>query len=204
MLCAYYKKSEVMQAQPHALDHLSPESMSRGAVIPVSQHLSIVKHLTAKLHQKPKSYRIMLHSEDRIAGLPTMATFDLGDTAAAWSIQPSNNLDAVDFKYEMKLDSFYLSCQNAIPAVIEIYGLGFPYQSQSYDSKSCSPSELIGVAAGAANASMHTGDAAITLREAPSGRVTIKLVTRDYGDLQAGLDTDQTVRWHAVLSLRSV
>lgn len=132
-----------------------------------------------------------------------MATFDLGDLAAAWNLTAQrDNLDAGSKHYNMRLDSFYLTCQNATPAIVEVYGLGFPVQSESFDSKSGTATELLGVATGAVNAAAPDRGGDMALKNVPSGRVTIKLSTRDYGEtLQEEMDNDESLRWLMVLSI---
>lgn len=186
----------------HALDHLRAPQPPAGRS--VADPAAPVPTYHVRSH-RPKSYRIVLHSTDRIAGSPTLATFDLGDLAGAWNLSAQrDNLDAGSKHYNMHLESFYLTCQNATPATVEIHGLGFPAQSESFDSKTGTATELLGVAAGAANAAAASERTGITLRSVPSGRVTIKLSTRDYGDtLQTDMDTDATLRWHLVLCLHA-
>jgi hypothetical protein len=167
-----------------ALQHLTPASYD-------PQRFSFPDPSQKLAQHRPKTYRIVLHSDDRCAGTTTNATFDLGDLAGACGL--TENLDVGP--------TFYLSCESATPAVLEILAQGFPHQPESFDSSSRGPTQLLGVAAGAANAALAASGTPFTLRSVPCGRVTIRLVTRDAGDLQAALDADASIRWHAVLGI---
>lgn len=188
------------------MDHLQPPPQFEARISVPEPKSAMPARATVSLHaHRPKTYRLVLHSEDRIAGSPTAATFDLGDLAAAWNLAVSrDNLDAGTKHYTMRLDSFYMSCQNATPAIVQVYGVGFPSQSESFDSQSQSSTELLGVAAGAVNAGCGPQGGSITLSSVPSGRISIKLVTRDYGDtLQTDMANDATLRWHMVLCMQA-
>lgn len=148
---------------------------------------------------RQKVYRIVLHSDDRVQGIATRATFDLGDLKAAFSIP--ENMDVGKSNYLISLDSFFLSCFNATPGIVEVLADGLPVQSESFDSSTGSTSSLLGVAAGAVNASLNPLQNTITLRCVPSGRITISLRSRDYGAVQTAMESDSTLRWLAVISI---
>jgi hypothetical protein len=175
-----------------ALDHLSAMS-DRSSDDPGFKQPAAVKAHGAK------TYRIILRSEERIAGTVTTATFDVGDLRGAWSL-PEN----VNQHYKAILDSFHLSCYNATPSIIEIQASGFLMQSESFDTGTSATTELLGVASGAVNVSIDVHDTFMTLRSLPSGRITIKLVSRDAGDLQTPLNADNTLRWVAVIAIVQV
>lgn len=185
-----------MRRSATALDHLNMMSDRSSDVQPLD-------YLQAKLKvetRRPKAYRIVLRSEERVGGTATSAIFDLGDLTGAWNLT-SDNIDAGARHYHAKLDSFHMSCYNATPSIIEIQAAGFPLQSESFDSGTLAGTELLGVATGAVNVSLDAHDTYMTLRSVPSGRVIMKLVSRDAGNLQALLDSDDTVRWVAVISI---
>lgn len=162
----------------------------------------------SKLSYNQRNYRIALHSEDRIAGSATAAMFDLGLLESAWGLQ--NKLDVKAKHWTAIVESFYLTStsSNASPSIVEIYGDGWPHQSESYDSANRNSSTLMAVAAGPTNAwHLNTGSHGFTLTKVPEGRVAVRLRTRDYGgvtDLQAALDADSTLRWHLLISLQPI
>ncbi len=151
--------------------------------------------------RRPKVYRLVFHSDDRVAGTPTAATFDLGDLRGAWGL--NDNLDAGKVHYLCKVDTFAMT--TAEEADIEIRADGFPVQRESWDSRSRGSSDLLGVAIHKNTEVYATNiNASFTLTSLPSGRVTVRLEARrrpDGTDVQAALRGDTTVQWQLVLSI---
>jgi hypothetical protein len=153
--------------------------------------------------RRPKVYRIVLHSDDRVAGTPTAATFDLGDLKGAWGLA-SDNLDAGKVHYLAKLETFRGG--GVWSDVVEVRAEGFPMQRESFDSSAVG-ADLLGLAWSGASANL-VDNAPFTLPSLPGGRVTIRLRARDgllaNGQVthsQQSLDADITQKWHLVLSI---
>lgn len=167
--------------------------------------------------RRPKVYRIVLHSDDRVAGTPTAATFDLGDLRGRWGLA-SDNLDAgtVAFgnggerssrrqvHYLCKLETF--RGDGVWSDVVEVRAEGFPMQRESFDSSPVG-ADMLGLAWAGASSNL-VDNAPFTLPSLPGGRVTIRLRTRDgllaNGQVthkQQNLDADITQKWHLVLSI---
>jgi hypothetical protein len=123
--------------KPPALDHLNQADLKHDP--------QTFKYppgdLKVKAH-RPKTYRLFLHSDDRVAGTPMHATFNLGDLRGAWGL--NDNLDAGSKHYECKLENFYL--ESTIAATIEVRSAGFPHQSESWDSLTGGPTNLLRMA----------------------------------------------------------
>lgn len=171
---------------------------------------------------RPKVYRVILHSDDRVAGTPTAATFDLGDLKGRWGLNGADgNLDAGTVAYGngsdrrsrsqthylCSLETFHM--QAAVSTAVEVRAEGFPMQRESFDSSSNGTSDLLGVAHhDDVTAWTNPTNGAFTLTELPGGRVTIRIKARRartgaaaWVDVQAALDADVTVQWHLVLSI---
>jgi hypothetical protein len=181
---------------------------------PVFQQLTAKEHLASpaatpefqipkrerKLqNNRPKAYRLILNSKDRVDGTPTEALFDLGDLKGAWLL--GQNLDVGTRHFQAKIDTFFVTSDVAQPAVVEIRGVNWPHQSESFDSSTQGPTNLLGIAAGGATVYLDAHDTYFTLRELPSGRVGIRLIARESNAAQIALDADATVTWSMVLSI---
>ena len=151
---------------------------------------SQVRHVQ---RNRPKTYRIALHSDNRISGTPTNAVFHLGDLKGAWLL--SDNLDVGRTHYVAKVQSFF--CKMSVePSFLEIRGVNWPHQSESFDSATQGPTQLLAVAQGNAECAVGS-EIGLALRDLPSGNVGIRLVERDN---QSKLDADAAVKWHLVVS----
>jgi hypothetical protein len=145
-----------------------------------------------------KSYRLVLHSDDRVAGSSNKdAVFQVGDLHAAWQL----DRNAHEF-YDCVMDSFVLT--SIISTPVEVHGTtGWPLQSESYDSATGSASTLLGVAS-AVDVACRGGAVAqrFTLTGLPGGRLGVRLGVRDAAVASAfGNNTDSDMRWHMVLTI---
>lgn len=149
----------------------------------------------AKPH--PKTYRLVLHSADRLAGsTATDATFDVGDLASQWALD--KNLDAGKAHYTCHVSTFNLVCSTAAPTIVEVRGSGWPHQSESWDSWHQGPTRLLTVASSAITCWTEADAGAFTLSAVPSGRLGVRLIARD---MQTDLDADASLAWHMLISI---
>jgi hypothetical protein len=153
--------------------------------------------------RRPKVYRIVLHSDDRVAGTPTAATFDLGDLRGAWGLG-ADNLDAGKTHYLCKLETFTMF--SVVAGRVTVHGEGFAMQRETYDS--AGRSDLLGVATNTVTAvQTDVANGPFTLTQLPGGRVTIRVRARSvrngntWIDVQSGLDSDADLQWQLVLSI---
>jgi hypothetical protein len=157
---------------------------------------SQARKLVAK---REKTYRLMLHSDDRVSGTPTACIFDIGDLKGAWGL--ADNIDVGSKHFYGKIDSFYMVNDGPSPIILEIHGDGFSHQSESFDSSSGGPSTLLGVAASGVSSYLGAFETHYTMRNLPNGRVGIRLVTRDNPEAQEVLAADTSMKWHLVFSV---
>lgn len=154
--------------------------------------------------RRPKVYRVVLHSDDRVAGTPTAATFDLGDLKGAWGLA-SDNLDAGKTHYLCKLETFTMF--SVVASRVTVHGEGFAMQRETYDS--AGRSDLLGIASNTVTGVQTTlENGPFTMTQLPGGRVTIRIRARKvrqnqttWTDVQSGLDSDVTLQWQLVLSI---
>lgn len=154
--------------------------------------------------RRPKVYRIVLHSDDRVAGTPTAATFDLGDLKGAWGLG-NDNLDAGKVHYLCKLETFTM--HSVVATRVTVHGEGLAMQRETYDS--AGRSDLLGIASNVVSPGVQTdiANSPFTMTQLPGGRVTILIRARrlrngaGWIDVQSGLDTDADLQWQLVLSI---
>jgi hypothetical protein len=192
--------------RPSALEHL--DHLDHLQAAPAFRAPSTLQKLLLK---RTKRYRIVLHSDDRISGTPADALFDVGDLRGAFGLPL--NLDAGGRPhYEAAVVVFQLSGVEPLPPIIEARGpQGWPHLSESFDSRTRGPSDLLCVVSG----TNEDVDAIqrFTLRELPNGHVRVRLVTRDTAldedcacttSQQGLLDDNPNLKWQLVMDLEPV
>ncbi|MGH8466466.1 MAG: hypothetical protein ACRER5_20200, partial [Pseudomonas sp.] len=107
-----------LNRQRAALSHLDQLEQRSTLVTGPQTGMSPAAQSVAVL-PRPKVYRLVLHSSDRIGGTPTTALFDLGNLPSAWQMH-NQNLDAGPAHYNLVLQHFHITCQTATPAIVEI------------------------------------------------------------------------------------
>jgi hypothetical protein len=126
----------------------------------------------------------------------TNATFNVGDLAGQWGLP--RNLDIGKRHWFLKVRSFDLVSSSAAPTIVEVNGVGWPSQYESWDSSTSGPSTLLTVCSGADVSWAEGDDIGITLNSLPSGILGIQLVSRD---MQAALDADTSLAWKLVVTM---
>jgi hypothetical protein len=155
------------------------------------------------LANRSKRLRIVPHSDDRVAGTPLDAWFDLGNLKGAFRLP--DNLDAgVKVHFEAFVSAFAL--ESLTPAImIEVRGpQGWPHQSESFDSRTRGASDLLCAASGSLLSYLEPVPQRFALSTLPNGRVQVTVGSRDVNMQDALVRDIASVQWHLVIEVEPI
>jgi hypothetical protein len=128
--------------------------------------------------------------------------FDVGDTVSCWNLP--RNLDVGKRHYDAHVASFVMTASSAVPSVVEVMGINWPTQLESWGSYNSGPTALLTLASGAVTAwSPDRESDRFTVSELPTGRIGVQLRCRNIAE-HAALLVDASVAWTLVVSFTSV